>query len=270
MDQVASSVSIPSRASTSPVSSAVAYRWARSATARSPSARRVWSWLRFGSAAVAVVRARCRALVTEATEVSSCADASAAVKPSTSRRMSTARCSGGRSWSRIMNAISTLSRCSYRDSGDVGLPASHWSGYGSSQIGSLMTSAHRRADLGGRPEVGGQLPAGAVPGDVEGGVGGDGVEPGANAAAALELVQPAPGAQQRVLHGVLGVLDRAEHPVAVGAQLALVHPGQLRERVLVAHPGVLEQRRLVEGIHHHAAWTPPAARNHRPKRLALA
>jgi len=103
MDQVASSVSIASSASTSPVSSAVAYRCARSATARSPSARRVWSWLRIGRAAVAVDRARCRALVTDATD----------------------------------------------------------------------------------------------------------------AAAALELVQPAPGAEQGVLHGILGVLDRAEHPVAL-------------------------------------------------------
>ena len=40
-----------------------------------------------------------------------------------------------------MNAISTLSRSSYRDSGDVGPPASHWSGHGSSQIGSLTTPA---------------------------------------------------------------------------------------------------------------------------------
>ena len=47
-------------------------------------------------------------------------------------------------------------------------------------------------------------------------VGGDRVEPGAQRAAALEARQPAPGAQQRLLQRVLGVLDRAEHPVAVG------------------------------------------------------
>ena len=40
-----------------------------------------------------------------------------------------------------MNAISTLSRCSYLDSGDAGLPLSHRSGYGSSQIGSLTASS---------------------------------------------------------------------------------------------------------------------------------
>jgi hypothetical protein len=49
---------------------------------------------------------------------------------------------------------------------------------------------------------------------------GDPVQPRAHRAAALELRQPAPGAQQRLLHGVLGVLHGAEHPIAVRVQLA--------------------------------------------------
>ena len=47
----------------------------------------------------------------------------------------------------------------------------------------------------------------------------DPVEPRAQRAAALEAGQRAPCAQQRVLEGVVGVVDRAEHAVAVRVQL---------------------------------------------------
>jgi hypothetical protein len=46
--------------------------------------------------------------------------------------------------------------------------------------------------------------------------------------------QPAPGAQQRVLQGILGVVDRAEHPVAVRAEPAAVRADELAEGGLVA------------------------------------
>ena len=55
---------------------------------------------------------------------------------------------------------------------------------------------------------------------VQAGVGRDPVQPRARRAAALEAVEPAPRTQQRVLQRVLGVLDGAEHPVAVRLQLA--------------------------------------------------
>ena len=57
-------------------------------------------------------RARCSALFTEATVVSSDSATSRAEKPSTSRRISTARCRGGSCWSAATKASSTLSRCS--------------------------------------------------------------------------------------------------------------------------------------------------------------
>ena len=50
---------------------------------------------------------------------------------------------------------------------------------------------------------------------VEAPVGGDPVEPGAERGAALEPSEALPGGQQRVLEGVLGILEGAEHPVAV-------------------------------------------------------
>ena len=56
------------------------------------------------------------------------------------------------------------------------------------------------------------------------------VEPRAQRAAALEARQPAPGPQQGVLQGVLGVVDRAEHAVAVGVELAAVGLDEAADR----------------------------------------
>ena len=53
---------------------------------------------------------------------------------------------------------------------------------------------------------------------LQAGVGGDRVEPGFERAAAFESGQRSPRAQQRFLERVLGVLHRAEHPIAVGVQ----------------------------------------------------
>jgi hypothetical protein len=75
---------------------------------------------------------------------------------------------------------------------------------------------------------------------VEAAVGGDGVQPGPQRGAALELLEPAPGGQQRLLQQVLGVLERAEDPVAVQLQLAAVGAGQLGKRALVAALGAGE------------------------------
>ena len=46
-------------------------------------------------------------------------------------------------------------------------------------------------------------------------------------------VDALPRAHQRFLQGVLRVVHRAEHPVAVGPQLGLVGGGELAELVLV-------------------------------------
>ncbi len=88
--------------------------------------------------------------------------------------------------------------------------------------------------IGGRAVVDRQHPLGPPRDLVQAGVGGDRVEPRAQRAAALEPREPAPRAQQRLLQRVLGVVHRAQHPVAVGVQLAAVGLDQCGERALVA------------------------------------
>jgi hypothetical protein len=60
----------------------------------------------------------------------------------------------------------------------------------------------------------------------------DPVQPRAQRAAALEAAEPAPRAQERLLQGILRVMDRSEHPVAVGVQLGPVRLDQPPELVL--------------------------------------
>ena len=54
-------------------------------------------------------------------------------------------------------------------------------------------------------------------------------------------MRAAPGAKYRLLHRVLGVLNRAQHPVAMGLQLAMAGGDQALERTLVAATGRLQQ-----------------------------
>ena len=88
------------------------------------------------------------------------------------------------------------------------------SGHGSSQ-----TARHRLAKVAGlaqRWTVVRRKDSARSAGDQsEAGVRGDPVEPGPQRAAALEASQPAPRAEQCLLNGILGVLNRAEHAVAV-------------------------------------------------------
>jgi hypothetical protein len=70
--------------------------------------------------------------------------------------------------------------------------------------------------IGGRAVVDRKHPLGPPRDQVQGRVRRDRVEPRSQRAAALEPGEGAPGAQQSVLQGVLGVVDRAEHAVAVG------------------------------------------------------
>ena len=103
---------------------------------------------------------------------------------------------------------------------------------------------------------------------VEAPVGGDPVEPGAQRGASLEPAEALPGGQQRVLQGVLGVLERSEHPVAVHLQLPPVRLGQLAERVAVAGPRPRRSGRLSPlarrlPLLHRAA--PPSPYGHRPR-----
>jgi hypothetical protein len=59
-----------------------------------------------------------------------------------------------------------------------------------------------------------------------------------------------PSGQQRLLEGVLGILERAEHPVAVHVQLSAERFGQRAERVAVSAARPVDQ---VSG--HHARFT---------------
>jgi hypothetical protein len=90
------------------------------------------------------------------------------------------------------------------------------------------------------PGVGGQ--------GVQAGVGGDPVQPGPEAGTALELLAAAPGPQHGLLDQVLGVLEGAEHPVAVHLQLPPVPLGQRGEGGLVARRGRGHDRLLLDPI----------------------
>src|SRR5262249_2538440 len=68
------------------------------------------------------------------------------------------------------------------------------------------------------------------------------VEPGADETALVEAADAAPRARERLLHRVLGVVEGAEHPVAVREQLAAVRRHQLLEGVGVAGARGVEQR----------------------------
>ena len=79
----------------------------------------------------------------------------------------------------------------------------------------------------------GRAPAGR-PQRVQAPAGGDPVQPGPHRGAPLESGQALPGRQQRILLRVLGVVHRAENPVAVHLQLAPVRVDQLGKRVAVS------------------------------------
>ncbi len=109
-------------------------------------------------------------------------------------------------------------------------------------------------------------PAAAVTQRVQAPVGRDRVEPGAQRRPALELLEPAPGGEQCLLQQVLGVLERAEDPVAVQLQLAPVGRRQLGKRLLVTALGAGETVATFELIGHafHLSIpTPPAQKTHR-------
>ncbi len=91
-----------------------------------------------------------------------------------------------------------------------------------------------RFDLGDGPLLG-RASAGRAQ-RVETPVGGDPVQPRADRGPSLEPGEALPGGEQRVLEGVLGVLDRSEHPVAVHLELSTVRLGQLSERGAVPGP----------------------------------
>ena len=165
------------------------------------------------SAVASVARARCSALLTEATLVSSSSAASLACHFSTSQRMSAARCFGGRCCERgderEAQGVALLRELvRRRERGDPG----HLR-----QLGEVLEQRLLR-----RPEIHRPRPA-LAPGErVVADVRRDPVQPRLERRAALEPVERAPRAHHRLLHRVLGVERRAEHAVAVAGQLAAV------------------------------------------------
>jgi hypothetical protein len=101
---------------------------------------------------------------------------------------------------------------------------------------------------------------------VEAGVRGDPVEPRPHRGAPLEAIERSPGLQERLLSGILGVVERAEHAVAVHLQRAAVGVDELGERALVPRARGAHERAFVadRGRHRaHGAWTAPVCRIHR-------
>ena len=175
-----------------------------------------------GRGVARVARARWRALFTDATVVSSSSATSVACQRRTSRRMSTARWRAGRCWRAVTKARRIVSR-----------------GRGHARPGRRRRgapgrrgwAAPRRSPAGWRPGRRRRWPParGPWPG------------PGAGGPAACRgrrwwrcgratSAPPSgprsgrapPGPDHRLLHGVLGLEGRAEHPVAVAGQLPAV------------------------------------------------
>src|SRR5258705_3036838 len=210
---------------TSPACQASAQRAAMSLTAASPRSRSTVCWV--GAAEPIALRARCSALLTAAVDVSSCSATSAAEKPSTSRRISAAR------WV----ARQVLQRRDVREfDGLAGKVV---------RLGRDVGAGLEPADFGRRGasrDADGQLTPAALLDGGEAPVSRDLVEPCADETALVEAADAAPRARERVLHRILGVVQGAEHPVAVGLQLAAVRRYQLLEGAGVAGARGIDQR----------------------------
>lgn len=122
-------------------------------------------------------------------------------------------------------------------------------------MGGSAAARSRPRDLAGRAARTGHRHRGwaalGIADRVQAPAGGDTVQPGPQGRAAGETIQAAPRRGQGLLEQVVGVGDRAEHPVAVQVQLAPVRVGEEGERVLIAGPGALEREtvhpRIVSG-----------------------
>ena len=176
-----------------------------------------------GARSPSVARARWSALLTEATLVSSASAVSWAENSSTSRRISTARWRAGRIWISARKPSSIVSRATTTASGSSARGA---------------TSSSSRSGIGLQPRDLGER---ARPPRRGGPCGGSrrgrrwwrsGTARRGSPPPPLEVVAVAPGAQERLLHEVLGLLEGAEHAVAVDVQLALVAVDVLGELVL--------------------------------------
>jgi hypothetical protein len=88
-------------------------------------------------------------------------------------------------------------------------------------------------------------------------MGGDLVHPGAEGDVVVKYIQP-PCAQLGLLHDVFGILQRAEHPVAVHEKFAVVRLREAFERLLVPS---LRRAQVIDLIYVHHLLTPAISRN---------
>ena len=185
---------------------------------RRPRSRRSTS-RRSGLIAASVVRARCSALVTDATLVSRSSATSDALQRSTSQRIKTARCLGRRCRRAAMTASRTVSRVS-ATGGRICL----WS---DAIVGWLRPESPRErahvvgSRLAGRTEIDRKCPALPSLEHVQADVPGDAVQPGPQRPPPLELVEAPQRTDERFLNRVFGI-GRAKHPVAEARELHAV------------------------------------------------
>ena len=219
IDHVASSRSSDVSESMSYRSNASTYR-ARSASWSSSAGCRVSA--SSIPTASSVARARWSALLTDATDVPSSSATSEAFQRKTSRRISTARCLGGRCCSAATKASRIDSRDSTTSAGSPPAGTTRPSGTGrihapSGSASGSGVSADRR-----RREIHRARPALLATQHVETDVGDDAVQPRAQGGPALEGVEALPRAQERLLHRVLRLEGGSQHPVRVRGELGPV------------------------------------------------
>jgi hypothetical protein len=89
--------------------------------------------------------------------------------------------------------------------------------------------AGRRARLSRRAEIVREHPSAASPQLSQADVRGDRIQPRPGRAGVTQPCYPAPRPQQHLLHRVVGVVYRAEHPVAVRVELGSVWLNEIRE-----------------------------------------
>src|SRR5205807_7607103 len=87
--------------------------------------------------------------------------------------------------------------------------------------------------------------------EVEAGVRRDPVQPGAEGGPALVARPVAPGAQERLLNQIFGILEGGEHPVAVDLQLRTVALSELGDGQVIA--GLKGAGQLVDAIRNRPA-----------------
>ena len=85
----------------------------------------------------------------------------------------------------------------------------------------------------------------------------DAVKPDLQRGLPVEALQPEPGGQQGLLEKILGILNRAEHAIAMQLELPPVGVAELAERPLVSRPGAGE-RSLGQTASSHSVSLRPA------------